>query len=182
MSKIIAIASLRGGVGKTMSTMNLAAALSELGKKVLAVDFDRQRNLSFLYEKEKIVEFDFASSDLFSSMMTEKYDYIFIDTEPGLGTETVEALSMADEVMIPVVPGMWDISGVQDYETVVSKINEDRNHKLKIAGIFLTMCEGEDLVPSELPVFKTRIPKAAAQDERLVKAYKELALECLKKQ
>ena len=105
MSKIIAIASLRGGVGKTTTTMHLATAMAEMGKKVLAVDFDSQKNLADLYE-EKACEFDFVSSDLFSSKMAEKYDYVLIDTEPGLGVSTLEALTMADEVLIPVVPEM----------------------------------------------------------------------------
>ena len=166
MSKIIAIASLRGGVGKTTTTMHLATALAEMGKKVLAVDFDSQKNLADLYE-EKMREFDFASSDLFSSKMAEKYDYVLIDTEPGLGASTLEALTMADEVLIPVVPKMWDISGVQDYEAIVSKIKEERNPKLKIAGLLLTMCEGEVSVPCDLPIFQTGIPNA----------YKELAKE-----
>ena len=74
---------------------------------------------------------------------------------------------MADEVLIPVVPKMWDISGVQDYEAIVSKIKEERNSKLKISGILLTMCEGEVSVPCDLPIFQTGIPNA----------YKELAKE-----
>ena len=119
MSRIIGIASLRGGVGKTTTTMHLATALAEMGNKVLAVDFDSQKNLAILYD-EKTDQFDFVSADLFSSKMAEKYDYVLIDTEPGLSALTFAAMIIADEVMIPVVPSIWDISGLQDYEMVVS--------------------------------------------------------------
>ena len=145
MGRVIALANQKGGVAKTTSTVNLAAALTERGERVLVVDLDPQSNLTMsqgfdpehleltifdvLVHKvpiEQIVqrsEFDVAvaSIDLagaelaLSSMIGREralekallpvrgqYDHILIDTPPSLGLITINALTAADGVIVPV--------------------------------------------------------------------------------
>ena len=154
MCKIIAIANQKGGVGKTTSVRNMAYSLGELGKRVLAVDFDPQSNLTasfvddsisvratiaevmskamveeeipnkgeYIYSHGKVdfipssIHLTVVEANLRMEMGSEKllsnileplrgdYDFILIDTNPSLGPLTINALSAADSVVIPINP------------------------------------------------------------------------------
>ena len=71
MGKIIVIGSQKGGVGKTTTTLNLAYALSKMGKKVLAVDFDSQANLTTCYGVENTGELDYTIGHLMMAQMED---------------------------------------------------------------------------------------------------------------
>ena len=161
MDKIIAIGSIRGGVGKTTTTLNLAYALSEMGKKVLTIDFDIQSNLTRAYEdanmdkettiahlamqqlKESLYNGE-GTEQILSELLTplkNLYDYILIDTCPSLNALTINALVAADEVILIAVPGLMEIMGLDIYEQAIAKVKEKFNSDVSIAGVLLTMCE-----------------------------------------
>ena len=72
----------------------------------------------------------------------DRYDYVLVDTVPSLGMLTVNALAVADEVIITVNPQLLAMMGLQDFLRTVGKIKKRINPKLTIAGILLTMCDG----------------------------------------
>lgn len=179
MSKIIAIATQKGGVGKTTTAGALASGLKKKGFRVLAVDMDPQSNLSFSMKADSElsatiyhvlkgeVKTQFAIqhtpvTDIIASNMllsgielefTDKgrefllrdalapikaqYDYIIIDSPPGIGILTVNALTAADSVLVPMVPDIFSLQGIaQLYETVVN-VKKRCNSGLSIEGILL---------------------------------------------
>ncbi|MEL7269920.1 MAG: AAA family ATPase [Bacteroidota bacterium] len=185
MGKIIAIANQKGGVGKTTTTVNLAASLGVLEKKVLLIDADPQANATSglgievdgvekgtyqLLEHtmgldEVIIPTDSPNVDLIPAhidlvaieielvdkdnreyMLKEalgaigdRYDFILIDCAPSLGLLTLNALTAADSVMIPIQCEYFALEGLGKLLNTVKSVQKIHNNDLDIEGMLLTM-------------------------------------------
>lgn len=190
MSKVIAIANQKGGVGKTTTAASLGIGLSKINKKVLLIDFDAQSDLTksfglepdeidntipkiienkindykYVIEKEKyIVEVEgvhllpcdirlsgtemkminaMNREHLLKSIIKElksHYDYIIIDCSPSLGQLTINALTAADSVIIPVQAQYLSMKGMELLLETIMGVKELTNSELYIEGILVTM-------------------------------------------
>ncbi|NQX46673.1 ParA family protein [Paenibacillus tritici] len=187
MSKIIAIANQKGGVGKTTTSVNLGAGMATLGKRVLLVDIDPQGNTTSgvgvnkadvancIYDilinevdpQETILETRIeglhiipatiqlagAEIELVSTISRElklkkalnavkaNYDYIIIDCPPSLGILTINSLTAADSVIIPIQCEYYALEGLSQLLNTVRLVQKNLNPHLKIEGVLLTMLD-----------------------------------------
>ncbi len=185
MGKIIAIANQKGGVGKTTTSINLAASLGVLEKKVLLIDADPQANASsglgidveqveigtyqiLIHEntpEEAIVKCSAPNVDLIPAhidlvaveielvdkenreymfkqsleSLKDKYDYILIDCAPSLGLLTLNALTAADSVIIPIQCEYFALEGLGKLLNTIKSVQKVHNPDLDIEGLLLTM-------------------------------------------
>ena len=185
MSRTIAIANQKGGVGKTTTSINLAAALAEAGQRVLAIDFDPQGNLSSglgvgrndfetgVYEL-LMGEADFdnvvvkttvdnllllpsdmnlsgAEIELLDAEQREQtlkkciaavkddFDFIIIDCPPSLSLLTINALTAADSVLVPIQCEYYALEGLSQVLNTIDLVRKRLNENLKLEGVVFTM-------------------------------------------
>ena len=185
MGKIIAIANQKGGVGKTTTSVNLAASLGVLEKRVLLIDADPQANassgLGIDVESVEIgsyqvlehsatpeeaiiscsapnvwvipahidlvaIEIELVDKENREYMLKQalesikdKYDYILIDCAPSLGLLTLNALTAADSVVIPIQCEYFALEGLGKLLNTIKSVQKIHNPNLDIEGLLLTM-------------------------------------------
>ncbi len=215
MSRVIAIANQKGGVGKTTTSINLSAALAEKGKKVLVIDADPQGNTTsgFGIEKNELentiyelllgecsvgdciikdaasgvsvlpsnvnlaaVEVELIDADKREFILKKEidwirddYDFIIIDCPPSLSMLTVNAMTTADSVLVPIQCEYYALEGLSQLIYTVNLVKERLNPELKIEGVVFTMYDARtnlstqvvDNVKSVLnqKIFDTVIPR-----------------------
>jgi len=215
MAIAYAVVNQKGGVGKTTTTVNLAAYLATFGKRILLIDIDPQSNASVglgvdkasielcLYNvisegvpvTEVIKKTNIANLDVLPSTpklagaevelvtmdkretrlkealtgIHENYDIMVIDCPPSLSLLTVNALTAANEVIIPIQCEYYALEGISQLTHTLELVRENLNPALKIRGIVLTMFDPRTLLSSQVAeearkyfgskVFKTVIPR-----------------------
>ena len=221
-AKVIAFTNQKGGVAKTTTTLNLAAAFVESGHRALCIDLDPQGNLTMsqgidpdtldvsMYDvlvhhtsireviRRREVDIACASIDLAGAeiamstqigrerslekalrAIADDYDFVCIDTPPSLGLLTINALTAADKVIVPVQCEYLSMRGLIQLQNTLSMIRENLNPDVRIKGILPTMFDARTLHAREAVeilqenfgtlVFDTRIRKTVRYAEAPVK-------------
>ncbi|SDC18142.1 MULTISPECIES: ParA family protein [unclassified Candidatus Frackibacter] len=184
MGQIFVIGNQKGGVGKTTTSLNLGAALTEFGKDILLIDLDPQGGLTLHcgYEPDKLelsiydalkdedltndalletkfgahllpanVDLAVSEMELINSVARERrltailnpirdnYDLVIIDGQPSLGLLTLNAMTAANQVIIPIACEYLALRGVDGLMKMIKKVQGQLNSKLKINGVVPTM-------------------------------------------
>ncbi len=219
-ARIITFVNQKGGVGKTTTVVNVAAAAGRRGRRVLLVDLDPQANASsaagvvdagepgiyeMLMEDEEptacVVELPAESMSVVPSspalagaevelvpvMARERrlvhalsalrgsYDLILIDCPPSLGLLTINALTAADNVVIPVQCEYMALEGLSRLTETLELVRRNLNPGLTILGLVLTMFDGRTRLAQQVVdevrshfkqvVFTTVIPRSVRLSE-----------------
>lgn len=215
MGKIIAVANQKGGVGKTTTTINLAASLAVAEKMVLLIDLDPQGNATSglgidreeltgsIYDlligrrepSELIFHTDVPWLDLIPAHidlvgaevelvamngregilkdqikgLVGQYDFIMIDCPPSLGLLTLNALTAADSLLIPMQCEYYAMEGLKQLLKTLELVQRSLNPSLKIEGILLTMFDGRNNLNNQVSqeirsafgerVFQSTVPR-----------------------
>ena len=188
MVKVIAIANQKGGVGKTTTSVNLAACLADLGKRVLLIDSDPQGNatsgLGISKTSIKRCVYDALVNDVGIDTMTldtaiptlkvlpatiqlagaeielvpvlsregrmkraldrvkHQYEFVIIDCPPSLGLLTINALTAANSVLVPIQCEFYALEGLTQLMNTVTLVQKNLNASLSLEGVVLTMFDG----------------------------------------
>lgn len=185
-TRVIVSANQKGGVGKTTSTVNVAAALAQLGLRVLVIDLDPQGNASTalniehrrgvpstydllvdgatvadvvqacpdqdrLWVVPATIDLAGAEIELVAAFSRElklrkaldsaqsEFDYVLIDCPPSLGLLTINALSAAREVVVPIQCEYYALEGLGQLLKNINLVQSSLNPNLSLTGIVLTM-------------------------------------------
>ncbi len=227
-TRIFTVANQKGGVGKTTTAVNLAAALSMGGLKVLVIDLDPQGNASTAFGIDRVasegiyevlindlpmanvvqkvanfphLEIIAANSDLAgaeiqlvptvarefrlqSALRTflttkqnagQRFDYVFIDCPPSLGLLTINALTAADEVLVPIQCEYYSLEGLSLLIETLTEVQKRLNPKITLSTIVLTMFDSRTRLASDVAenvrkhfpqqLINTPIPRAVRVSE-----------------
>ena len=215
MSRIIAIANQKGGVGKTTTAINLSSCLAAKGKKVLAIDMDPQGNMTrglgvekdqvenTVYDliigkagiedvlcKEVIENLDVLPTNIDLSAaeieiigvenkeyilrdevgkVRDQYDYVIIDCPPSLNMLTINAMTTADSVLVPIQCEYYALEGLSQLIHTIELVQERLNENLKMEGVVFTMYDARTNLSLQVvenvkdnleqTIYKTIIPR-----------------------
>jgi chromosome partitioning protein len=211
--KVIAVVNQKGGVGKTTSTINVAAQIASGGKSVLLIDLDPQGNatsgLGFPKEQGNKTVYEFVCEQapldnivqesnvanlfvmpsnanlagaeielvgranrefaLSQALRSAAYEYVFIDCPPSLGLLTINALTAATLVLIPVQTEYYALEGLSQLLNTIQADKQGTNPNLELLGIVLTMYDKRTSLSEQVRdevkkyfgdrLFKTVIPR-----------------------
>ncbi len=187
--KSVAILNIKGGVGKTVSTVNIGACLSELGHKVLIVDLDPQANATQTFNSydstspsisevfldkgvltshvikhteypnidilPSNIGFAFVEAKITSDVtrsqqnrlkkglaqIKDNYDYCLIDCPPSVGVITINALTAAQTVIVPLLIDQYALDGLNNLMQTIFEVRDEFNDRLQYLGAFITLDE-----------------------------------------
>jgi chromosome partitioning protein len=215
MTRILAIANQKGGVGKTTTGVNLAASLAAAKRKVLLIDLDPQGNATVASGVDKreltltvydvllgaasisavrrsctaggydlvpanrelagaeieMVALPGRETRLQSALaeVGEEYDFVFIDCPPALNLLTVNGLTAAQAVMIPMQCEYYALEGLSDLVQTIRKVRANLNPVLEIEGLLRTMYDPRNMLAQQVSqqllahfgdkVYRTVIPR-----------------------
>ena len=215
MGRIIAVANQKGGVGKTTTSINLAACLAEMGYKVLAVDLDPQGNMTSglgvdknnldmtIYdamcgecnvgecmhidvvpglnllpanrelagaevELIEVKDKQYIIKNLITKIQ-KHFDYVIIDCPPALGMLTVNAMTAANSVLVPIQCEFFALDGLSQLIYTIGLIQKQLNKDLYIEGVVFTMYDSRTNLSMQVVenvkdnlkqnIYKTIIPR-----------------------
>ena len=215
MTRVLAIVNQKGGVGKTTTSVNLAAALTQAGRRVLLVDLDPQGNATMGsgVDKRKLARtvyhvllglgelggvrirverggFDLlpANRELAGAeielvelprretrlkealeRVAQDYDFVLIDCPPSLSLLTVNGLTAAQRVLIPMQCEYYALEGLSDLVATIKRVRANLNPQLEIAGLLRTMYDPRNTLSLQVSqqleqhfgekVYRTLVPR-----------------------
>jgi len=215
MARVLAVVNQKGGVGKTTTSVNLAAALAQAGKRVLLVDLDPQGNATMgsgvdkrtvqrtIYHvllglgelgavrtrtekggydllpanrelagaEVELVDLEARETRLKDALdrVAHEYDFILIDCPPSLSLLTVNALTAAQRVLIPMQCEYYALEGLSDLVGTIKRVRANLNPQLEIAGLLRTMYDPRNTLSQQVSqqleahfgnkVYRTLVPR-----------------------